>query len=304
MFLARDGQSEKARQRRRAYPIHVYVGRNGSAKSLCAVYDTMPDLDAGARCLSTVRLLDYVDPRPCEDDSCTHPAHGSPTHMQAHPGYVAFTRWEQLLHWERGPVIMDEITGVADSADNNLPPAVQDFLAQMRRADVSVRITGINWIRVNKRIREVVNAVTRCRSSLPITASDPDGYQRMWRPRRLAKWVTYDAMSLPVDDHTDHAYENAEILVKGRHWIPKSPAIRAYDTLDQVLRVGTVTEAGRCVSCGGTRRAPECSCDDYAEQRAARRVAGAQRAPRASTGTPPPPGRHSVEMPALNGAPR
>lgn len=299
MILASNRQSIAGRQRRRMYPIQVYVGRNGSGKSLAAVYDTMPDLDAGKHCLSTVRLLDYVNPRECEDSSCTSAAHGTPGHMAAHPLYVPFTRWEQLLEWERGPVIMDEITGVADSAENDLPGAVRDFLAQMRRAEVSVRITGINWIRVNKRIREVANAVTRCRSSLPTNMADPDGYERMWRPRRLAKWTTYDSQSLPVDDHTEHAYDHADVLCKSRHWIPTSPARLAYDTFDQVLRVGTVTDAGRCVSCGGVRRAPACSCADYVAEQRDRKAAGASRvgAP-APSGVRPPrtTGRHAVSL--------
>lgn len=277
MWLARDGQSEAARKRRRMYPIHVYVGRNGAAKTLCAVYDTLPDLDAGLPCLSTVRLTDFRHPRPCTDELCTDPAHGLPGHMAAHPAYVPFTRWEQLLEWRRGPVIMDEITGVADSADSDLPAPVRDFFAQMRRADVSVRITGLNWIRVNKRIREAVNAVTRCRSSFPVTVQDEDGHERMWRARRLAKWVTYDAQSLPIDDHTEHAYDQADVLVKGRHWIPTSLARHAYDTFAPVLSVGTVTDSGRCAHCGGTRRAPECSCADYVASRAKSRGTVARR---------------------------
>lgn len=290
VWLARDAQSIKARARRRMYPIHVYVGRNGSGKSLAAVYDTLPDLDAGLPCLSTVRLTDFVNPRPCEDAQCPDPGHGLPSHLAAHPGYVPFTSWEQLLQWQRGPVLMDEITGVADSADQDLPAAVRDFLAQMRRADVSVRITGINWIRVNKRIREVVNAVTRCRSSLPTSAVDPDGYQRMWRPRRLAKWVTYDAQSLPVDDHTEHAYDQADTLVKARHWIPTSPARNAYDTFAPVLTVGTVDAAGTCARCGGRRVRRECGCSDYVAERAARR--GAPRRERAPERVPARGGRH------------
>jgi len=69
-FLGGDKQSQVARARRRMYPIHFYVGRNGAGKSLAAVYDTMPDLDAGLPCLSTVRLLDFRNPRPCDDPNC------------------------------------------------------------------------------------------------------------------------------------------------------------------------------------------------------------------------------------------
>ncbi|HZC26363.1 MAG TPA: zonular occludens toxin domain-containing protein, partial [Actinopolymorphaceae bacterium] len=260
----------------RAYPLQMYVGRNGSGKSLCAVYDTLPDLDAGTPVLSTVRLLDYLDPRPCLDPvGCDRPDwHHDPAvpHNVAHPAYVPFTQWEQLLSWQRGVVIMDEITGVADSNESSaLPSAVGNMLAQMRRTDISIRITALNFIRAHKRIREAVNAVTRCRSAFPVTVQDADGYERMWRTRRLVKAITYDAQSLPVDDHTDHAYEQADVLCRGRLWVPACEARQAYDTFSPVLVVGTVTDAGRCAYCGGTRRAPECSCSDYQARRRSRR---------------------------------
>jgi hypothetical protein len=263
-WMAGTKQSQAARARRRAYPIHMYVGRNGSAKTLCAVYDTLPDLAAGLSVLSTVRLLDFDNPRACDDEACDDLMHGRADHMAAHPLYVPFRVWPQLLAWSRGPVIMDEITGVADSNEGAaLPVVAANKLAQLRRDDCSVRITGLNFIRANKRIRESVNAVTRCQSFLPVDAFHEDGTVKLWRTRRLAKWVTYDAQSLPVDDHTEAAYDKADVLVRGRHWIPTSPAILAYDTFAPVLSVGTVSDAGRCASCGGTRRAPECSCSDY-----------------------------------------
>jgi hypothetical protein len=272
-WLAGTKQSERARLRRRAYPIHFYVGRNGSGKTLAAVYDTLPDLDAGMHVLSTVRLLDFRNPRPCDDDGCTDLMHGTADHMAAHPCYVPFTTWPQLLDWSKGSVIMDEITGVADSNESAaLPQAAANHLAQLRRGDCAVRITGLNFIRANKRIREAVNAVTRCQSSLPVDAYHEDGSAKLWRARRLAIWKTYDAQSLPMDDISEGAWLKAERLCGGRHWIPDSVAIRAYDTYAPVLHVGTVSEAGRCAYCGGTRRAPECSCSDYQTSKAMRKA--------------------------------
>jgi hypothetical protein len=283
-YLAPDKQSELSRRRRRLYPIHFYVGRNGSGKSLAAVYDTLPDLDAGLPVLSTVRLLDFRNPRPCDDDNCRDLWHGAEGHMAAHPLYVPFTDWPQLLKWPpggkdgSGTVIMDEITGVADSNENaSLPAAAATHLAQLRRADCAVRITGLNFVRASKRIREAVSAVTRCQSSLPVTVYHADGSAKLWRARRLAKWVTYDAQSLPMDDITDAAYLKADRLGSGRHWIPESLALKAYDTFAPVLSVGTVTDSGRCAYCGGNRRAPECSCSDYQEAKADRKAsAGSQ----------------------------
>ena len=97
-MLASSKQAERARDRRRSYPIHMYVGRNGAGKSLAAVYDTLPDLEAGRPCLSTVRLLDYKNPRPCDDPTCEDATHDSENvHAAAHPLYVPFTQWGQLL---------------------------------------------------------------------------------------------------------------------------------------------------------------------------------------------------------------
>jgi hypothetical protein len=240
---------------------------------MAMIYDTLPDLAAGRPVLSTVRLLDYDNPRLCDDGDCEDSSHGGPLHHGAsHPLYVPFTQWGQLLDWKSGAVLMDEITGIADSNESSgLPVVAANKLAQLRRDDCTVRITGLNFIRANKRIREAVNAVTRCRSFLPVDTLDADGSERVWRRRRVATWVTYDAQSLPVDDHTDHAYEEADVLVKAIHWIPDSPATRAYDSMDRVLTVGTVAEGGRCAHCGGNRRNPDCSCEDYQALRAAGR---------------------------------
>lgn len=272
--LAGQAQGEYGRRVRRSYPIHFYSGRNGAAKSLAAVYDTMPDLEAGLPVLSTVRLLDYKNPRPCDDPDCLDLFHGTPNHMAAHPSYVPFTTWKQLLDWDRGTVIMDEITGVADSNSSAaIPDAAANHLAQLRRADCAVRITGLNFVRANKRIREATTAVTRCTSMLPVTAFHDDGSERMWKARRFAKWRTYDAQSLPINDVTESAFEKADQLGFSTHWIPTSPAIAAYDTMAPVSVVGRVTESGRCANCEGVRRAQQCDCPDYLHQLAAAKTA-------------------------------
>lgn len=280
--LAGDVQSEQARRIRRNFPVHFYTGKNGGSKSLCAVYDTLPDLDYGMPVLSTVRLLDYRNLRPCDDQNCPDDIGHALGHMAAHPGYVPFTTWPQLLEWNDGPVLMDEITGVADSNEGAaMPSAAANKLAQLRRADCAVRITGLNFIRANKRIREAVRAVTRCSTILPVTSMKDDGSERMWKQYRFARWNTYDAETLPMDDISAAAYDKAQLVARGAHWIPDSPAIGAYDTYAPVLMVGRVTESGRCAHCEGNRRAPECSCPDYQAAKGRGRSAGPQgRSPR------------------------
>lgn len=262
--------NERARKMRRGFPIHFYSGKNGQSKSACMIWDTLPDLDAGTPVLSTVRLLDYRNPRPCEDLFCTDFVGHEKGHLAAHPSYVPFTDWPQLLDWSGGPILMDEITGVADSNESSaVPAAVANKLAQLRRADVTVRITGLNFIRANKRIREAVTAITRCSAGWSKIAVSEDGSERVWKQNRFATWRTYDAQSLPLDDHTESAYEKAELLAKTHHWLPTSPLLGAYDTYAPVLMVGHVTEHGRCAHCGDNRRVMECQCADYVERKAA-----------------------------------
>lgn len=271
-YLLSDASTERARKMRRGFPIHFYSGKNGGSKSACMVFDTLPDLDAGVPVLSTVRLLDYRKVRPCEWESallCDDPIGHERGHSQAHPSYVPFTDWPQLLDWSGGPILMDEITGVADSNEGaSIPAAVANKLAQLRRADVTVRITGLNFIRANKRIREAVTAITRCSASWPVIAVSDDGSERVWKQNRWSSWKTYDAQTLPLDDHTESAYEKAELLASAHHWLPKSPALLAYDTYSPVLMVGHVTEHGRCARCGDNRRVQECNCPDYVAKKA------------------------------------
>jgi hypothetical protein len=278
-LLASEKQAARSRSRRRAYPIHFYSGRNGSGKSHAAVWDLLPDLDAGMSVLSTVRLLDFRNPRACDDPCCDCDKLDDARHRAAHPGYIRFVHWEQFMNFTEhagasGRVVMDEITGVADSNDAaSMPGAVGNRLAQLRRGDMAVSMTGLNFIRASKRIREACNAVTVCKGLLPITVQGEDGNDKLWRQRRLSVVRTYDAQSLPMDDISAAAYEKADKVGSGRFWIPTSLAVLAYDSLDKVETVGSSSDAGRCVHCSGTRRAQECSCEDYLAVKAARKVA-------------------------------
>jgi hypothetical protein len=305
-------QWKDARARRRLLAIHFYEGKNGSSKSAHMVLDTLPELEAGCLTLSTVRLLDYENPRPCDDDECDDVMHGRADHMAAHPLYVPFRTWEHLQLWadptitvveyikrflshsklavERalarvvrfGAALMDEITGVADTdAGAEIPPALKNKFAQLRRDDIPIRMSGISFGRAHKRLRQACSGLTVCSGKLGVQSRTPDGMDRLYPMNRLGRAVTYDAESLPVDDISKAAYKNARVICRSRIWIPDSPAIGAYDTFAPVMSVGTVTEAGRCAKCGGRRPAPECSCADYLAGKEARKLAGPQgRSPR------------------------
>lgn len=255
----------KKRARRRAWPIHGYVGANGSGKSAGMVWDTLPSLDSGRSVLSTVRLLDFRNPQACNGfqgrhgqtrcEICATP--DAPAHMQAHPSWVPFREWEQLLAAEHCDVLMDEVAGVASSRESqSMPSAVVLALQQCRRADLVIRWSAPAWARADKIIRETSQAVTFAVGHLAVEHTDGD---RLWRNRRLFQWRTYDANAF--EDFTVGKRQQLKPLLHDLHWGPSSPAFRGYDTLDTVLSIGTVTESGRCYRCGGSRRAPACSCD-------------------------------------------
>jgi hypothetical protein len=281
-------QNTRKRASRRGWPIIGFTGPNGSGKSAAMVWDTAPSLAAGRRVLSTVRLLDWENPRPCDDPACTHPEHAgqimavpgggaadesagvhelglavpSPapvTHKAAHPLYVPFTDWEQLLEAEHCDVLMDEVTGVASSRESqSMPAPVANKLVQLRRADVVVRWSAPSWSRADKIIRECSQAVVYAQGYLPKAHEDGD---RMWRNRRMFKWATYDAAEF--EDFTLGKREQLPPMSVDWHWGPGSPVFSMYDSFDAVSTIGTVTDSGRCYRCGGRRRVPTCSCPDH-----------------------------------------
>ncbi|MGW9292335.1 hypothetical protein ACWGRN_29915 [Streptomyces albidoflavus] len=318
MWLASNSQADKARRVRRGFPIHCYVGKNGSGKTLHAVYDTLPTLEEGRVVLSTVRLLDYTDPRPCDGWETGWEALGLPAqrcpivdhisgdhlddgHGQAHPLYIRFTNWRQFLEFERGDVLMDEITGVADSQDHHgLPPEIRNKFPQLRRADVAVRITGLAWSRLNKRLRESCQAVTRCKGWMPVPRSSEFAADRIFRPKRLSMSATYDCLELPVDDISEHAFKEAEVIKRGRLWIPGSTASQAYATFDSVDVVGYVDLSGTCGYCGGSRTRPKCQCADYVAE-----IESRKSGPAGGGSEAPPPAGHGpgdlIPVTALHG---
>ncbi len=301
------------RARRRAYGISAYVGANGGGKTACMVWDCLPSLEAGRPVLSTVRILDYENPRECDDLDCMENADRldhfrmRPTaegreaakrnakrlffegdhavlepvemeslgvHGAAHPGWIPWTSWEQLLRMDFGEVLADEMTGIAESRSaSTLPTVVINHFQQLRRADIPFRYTCPAWERADKSLRQPTQTVTVCRGMRTKQAPDLGDQTRVWRSRRLFRWSTYDAMALT--DMTEGKRADLRVEVGDWHWGPGSPAWAAYDTFAPVLSVGVVTETGRCHRCGGTRRAPACSCDGHAAgPRAGRAAAG------------------------------
>lgn len=229
----------RARNKRRAFPIHAYIGANGGGKSLAAVYDTLPSLAAGRSVASTVRILD--------------PATGEP-----HPLWIPLDDFRTLLNVEFCDVILDEVTGVASSRESaGMPAAVANHLVQLRRRDVVLRWTAPSWKRADVIIRECSQAVTLCMGFVGERVED-DGTDRMWSSRRLFFWRTYDAFAF--DEWSAYRKERARPVARQLFWRPGSTAQAAYDTFDSVLSLGAVSEGGLCMDCGGKRTHRRCGC--------------------------------------------
>jgi hypothetical protein len=275
-------------------PIIGYVGGNGSGKSLLMVWDTLPTLEAGRAVLGTVRLVDYENPRDCEDERCEADPHSGHyrrsmpdgdqvldalaraerdgldpvltlaqagevegVHGAAHPLWIPLTEWHQVLDARGVDLLLDEVTGAASSRESSkLPAPVANKLVQLRRNDVVVRWTAPSWQRADKIIRECSQGVAYCRGMFKREVTG--GGTRAWRETRLHKVSLYDAAEFDEFDEGQRRDLRAE--VSEFHWGPGSVARAAYDTYDGVLTVGHVSETGTCHRCGGSRRQPACKC--------------------------------------------
>lgn len=289
MRAPQDRPQASRRRRRRSFPIHAYTGPNGGGKTVMAVYDTIPSLLAKRPVLSTVRLLDFENPGPCpggiacdapndhylrasnwimetDDEGRQALRHETfftgEVHRKAHPYFVPFTNLAQLLTWRDGDVLMDEVTGVASSREStNLPPEISNLLVQLRRRNISVRITTPALSRTDKILREVLQVVTVCTSTIPGRMTIPPGSAiPVWGQKRLMIARTYDALLL--DDFENGVLNSAAVSPLFTQWLwrPAGLVNSAYDTFADVLSPSIVSDAGACLSCGGARKRRPCSC--------------------------------------------
>lgn len=234
-------KSRLATAARRTFPIMAYVGPNGGGKSLAMVKDTLPTLRMGRPVLSTVRLLDHTTGLP-------------------HPSYIPFTDWDQLLEARDCDVVMDEMVGIAGARESmKLDVRVQNILVQLRRRNVVLRWSAPAWLRADKIVREVTQAVTECRGFYSDKLARTDTALQLWAPKRLFSFRTYDTIDFEewTSGRRDAVKPSASEWFHG----PGSSVFASYDTLDAVERVTGADEGGVCTTCGGAapRRRP-CSC--------------------------------------------
>jgi hypothetical protein len=263
-----DSFKNSKRMRRRSYPIHSYIGPNGAGKTLMMVYDTIPSLEAGRPVLSTVRLLDYKNPRPCDDPTCTSPSH--PNHKAAHPLYIPLKNFQQLLDFRDGDVLLDEVTGIMNSRSfDSLPSPVFNMIMQLRRKNIALRWTSPSYARADKGLREVTQAVTICYPSFALPKQSPEGEPpSLWYERYAVVAKTIDAQLLDEADSKQVdvlAYNDPlvnQFFIR-KLWKVESHAMHAYDTYDDIMAVGATDVLGTCLHCGGKRTQDKCKCPSH-----------------------------------------
>jgi hypothetical protein len=251
-LLSLDNASIRTRgiRKRRSAPIIGFGGLNGQGKTFGMVRDSLLSLALGRRILSTVAILD--------------PHTGNP-----HPLYEPFRAWSQLHDFRNGDVLLDEVTGIMDSRDQGMPKHVRRLLPQMRRANVMVRWTGIDWDNSDRRLRQLTQAFVKAKGHLPNNrAVRGDGIADavpMWAPNRLFVLTTFDAQTLAssedsnkITERTSAQQQRPKTRVLNREfvWGPGSLAFQCYNTLDSVAAVDS-----SCIICGG--RVPDKLCKGH-----------------------------------------
>jgi hypothetical protein len=277
--------------------IVVFTGPNGSGKSLAAVHaclrtlrgidwqceqlahhhnaplrehiercDGSIDTDGGTPCEAGASGIGYL----CSEgeryrDKCTSgerlvystvPLLGDDG--EPHERYRPLVDFRQLVTIEHSDVLFDEVAGIADAADSSsIPVQVTNWLHQLRKRDVRLRVTTPAYARCAKSIRQVAQVVVDARSFFAERAESG----RLWRPRRAMLFRAFDAFMFDEFTASVSKGERIKSLAGAAFWRPGSEAASRYDTLAAVLHLGHVLEGGMCAVCGGSRSRPRCACD-------------------------------------------
>lgn len=231
-------ESDAGRTMRRRWPISAYIGANGSGKTLCMVHDTLPSLYQGRKIFSTVPI--------------TWPDGTTPDNV------AVLHDWQQILDAEHADILLDEVSSIASSRESeSLPPQIATMLQQLRKRDLVLRWTAPSWSRADKILRETTKTVTICHGFF--AKIDPDS---QWRRNTLFRFQSFDA-----GDYTEITINDAQrkfdCLASKWFLLSRHIAPCCYNTFASVSTIGTVLMSGRCAVCGGRRRVPECSCEDY-----------------------------------------
>lgn len=275
--------SDDHRDARREAGFRCYVGLNGSGKTACMVRDVEPEL---AGVTWSCYEEDHAHNDPIYDEHTGDFVAFGPNAVHTgevrilstvklydtesgklHPRFERLTDWSQLDGLEHAVVLLDEIVGIAHSRDSgSLPHDIQNRLMQLRKGEVVVCWTAPHWARADKIIREVTAIVVVCEGDFGVRAPG-----KLWMQNRRFMYRSYATKDF--DEWTAGKADKVETLDIEHFWGPGSNVFDLYRTGQAVSRLGHATEAGVCVSCGGTRRRQECTCSDYLHRTHAAREA-------------------------------
>ncbi len=242
------------------WAIQAFVGPNGGGKSLAAME------------LMVVRS--WAAGRPVCANLALYPERlGYPADL-----YVPLESWKQIPELSGVTLVLDEISSVLPSRQAmSVPPQLVRVLNQLRKGDVDLGWTAPNWSRCDVLLREVTQAVTVCRGSMPDRwqrlESGPARWNRPkltddvdkamrhvkgWPPNRFFSWTTYDAMEF--DEFSYSTAKQIRPRRRVRYLRQRHGTDLAYNTLEAVNLLDHLDDVGLCVSCGGTRSRHKCSC--------------------------------------------
>lgn len=292
----------EAVRKRRGFAIHAYIGANGSGKSATCCLDTIP----------TLRGISWS----CSNPDHFHSSKGIYSGVrrvlstmrfttpdgEPHPLWIPLTDYAQLVNFEHGDLILDEVGGaVASSTGDDIPQSVKAVLQEMRRKEVNIRWTAPSWARASKVLRECSLGVTVSQGKFAVRDSDDvefsgwhleqrmnqhtfalddvmcetDGLHthsagRTWGSRRMFYTQTFDASQF--DEWTSAKREKLKPVVRQVIWRPGHELEKAYDTHAHVNKLGQITDSGRCDTCMGFKARRKCECGEQHETREAVRA--------------------------------
>ena len=256
-YLLRLLGSEQAEVDRGRFAIHAFLGENGSGKTNMMMRQALRYLNRGKKVISTVPL--YSDK-----------ANGI-----LHPLYVPFDSWTVLLTARNCVVVMDEMKGVANSAENSaLPNEIQLIINQCRKRKLIILWSSPAWEDAQAQVRRITRAVTVCEGSradralykAAIESGDEDA-DEAWMRNRLFHARTYRKSGTSSDFKIE---KHEQPAVEEWYWGPGSPSFDLYDTDEETTRLMEADEAGLCMRCFGTRRRGECICEHYTAKKVER----------------------------------
>jgi len=197
-----------------------------------------------------------------------------------HPNAFLITDPSQLADLEHCTLILDEINSQFPSRQSmQLPAELLRLIHQLRKPDVDLVWTAVNWARADVALREATKVVTTSRGYIADRWEREPGTPPWYRPfqprllgpdgkpiRREAEWdafslfryLTYDAQAF--DEFTVHAQKNLKPKRRDWYFRPWHTDDTIYDTLEQVPLWANISETGTCLTCGGMRSKPRCTC--------------------------------------------